>query len=473
MNEVAYLSPATLYDDLLGALRAWRATDDVFLLDYLLLVQAARRDAPTDNSLPARRFVTNSVLLQGLEQLKQHDQRAAVILSNRFLDSRTVTYAAGRQHISPDSLKRLQRKAIEQLADLLCRQENALRRATVLTLMAALPSLADEPVFGLNAAQAGLLAHLLTPGSLRQVVVTGLGGIGKSTLLLSTVRQALPRLKFTALIWVDLPGALTPDGELPPAQALDIVLTGISRQLPAFPPGLMGPPLIQKLQQRLAEMSTLIVIDNVESATVAATLLHALNHLPPPTQCLLATRALPVGQPGVHIQSLDELSSPDSFALLRHEARRLALTDLSAAPDDFLAHITNRAGGNPLALKLIVSLAAILPLDRVLADLPQAQLSQTDELYQRIYRRAWSTLSEPAQTVLRALPLAGNDGATSEQLQAITGLADRVFWQAVEELSTRSLLLVKGSINQRRYVIHRLTEMFLQTEINRWAGPWP
>ena len=68
------------------------------------------------------------------------------------------------------------------------------------------------------------------------------------------------------------------------------------------------------------------------------------------------------------------------------------------------------------------------------------------------------------------MPLVAATGALPEQMQMMSGLEDDAFWTAVHELSTRSLLEIRGTIHERRYSIHRLTETFLRTEIVQWEG---
>jgi hypothetical protein len=62
----------------------------------------------------------------------------------------------------------------------------------------------------------------------------------------------------------------------------------------------------------------------------------------------------------------------------------------------------------------------------------------------------------------------GSAGALPDYLQALSDLALRDFWDAVQQLTERSLLLVRGTVWERRYSIHRLTESFLRTEIIKW-----
>ncbi len=53
------------------------------------------------------------------------------------------------------------------------------------------------------------------------------------------------------------------------------------------------------------------------------------------------------------------------------------------------------------------------------------------------------------------------------KMQGASGLAEEIFWNAVNELLLRSMLEVRGPLNNRRYGIHRLTEAFIDTEIGK------
>jgi hypothetical protein len=53
-------------------------------------------------------------------------------------------------------------------------------------------------------------------------------------------------------------------------------------------------------------------------------------------------------------------------------------------------------------------------------------------------------------------------------MRAITGLTEAELWPALQELRNRSLLEAQGTVQAKRYGIHRLTETFLQTEIIHW-----
>ena len=91
-----------------------------------------------------------------------------------------------------------------------------------------------------------------------------------------------------------------------------------------------------------------------------------------------------------------------------------------------------------------------------------------EELYRHIYWQSWRTLSEPARTLLQAMPLVAESGGEPAYLQAISGLDEEDFWPALSQLRSRSLLEVRGTLEEKRYGVHRLTETFVRTEVVHW-----
>jgi hypothetical protein len=223
-----------------------------------------------------------------------------------------------------------------------------------------------------------------------------------------------------------------------------------------------------QLRQMLKAMPHLIIIDNLESVNDMALFVNALNDFANPSRFLLTTRARLSPSSAVYNLTLSQLTLADTIQLIRSQAKTVGLTDLLQADADDLAAIYHVTGGNPLAIKLVVGLATVLPLPQVLADLTRAQSVEIEQMYRHIYWQAWKTLSQPAQMMLEMMPLASGIGIRPAQMQAMSGLPDEKFWPAVTELANHSLLEIHGSIWERRYSIHRLTESFLHTEIIHW-----
>jgi hypothetical protein len=211
----------------------------------------------------------------------------------------------------------------------------------------------------------------------------------------------------------------------------------------------------------LRERSCLIIIDNLETAADYAALIPELKKWQNPSKFLLTSRMRLIDQPGVFTYSLTELAETAVFQLIRQEAGRIGFTDLVKASDQDLQQIYQIIGGNPLAIKLTIGQLRFHSLPRVLARITTGQNEAGIGLFDYIYQEAWDSLDENSQTTLIALTHAGDSGFPIEHLIEITGLAPTTVERALEELILLSLVDLRGSLFDRRYSLHRLTEMFL------------
>jgi hypothetical protein len=141
---------------------------------------------------------------------------------------------------------------------------------------------------------------------------------------------------------------------------------------------------------------------------------------------------------------------------------------VAGAPDESLARVYEVAGGNPLALQLLLGQMHTLSLSRVVDDLRQAQGRKIEELYSHIYWRSWQLLSDAARRVLAIMPLVAESGGGLDQIAALCELDDEEMAAGLQQLVALSLVNVRGTLEARRYSIHRLTETFLLEQVLRW-----
>jgi hypothetical protein len=214
---------------------------------------------------------------------------------------------------------------------------------------------------------------------------------------------------------------------------------------------------------------TLVVVDNLETMADYQTLLPTLLKLANPTKFLLTSRHSLRAHPDIFSWTLPELSLADTLYLLRQEAKTRGLAGVAEATDDQLQPIHHLVGGNPLALKLVVGQMSMLSLAQVLENLKQAQGQSINELYTYIYWQAWHMLDAASRHVFLMMPLA-NDGPLA-QLETVTQLDPAALSQALQQLVALSLVQVKGTLAERRYTLHRLTETFLLNEAIKWKTP--
>ena len=437
-------------------------------LEYLarLLLLQNQIQLPQNKTTLEMRHAVDHLLLDNIAKLATQDEAAATLLEHRFIEGKITRQVAQEMHASPDQVNRWQRAAITHLTQLIYDQELALRAGVAQRMEAALPPLPYTQFFGFREAQQKIKSRLMQTTHPWLIAIAGIGGIGKTSLTDVVVRDLLPTGQYQQLCWVRVNTQQLSGLHLSPEAAYEQLLTDISHGLwPDRPQSEPKPILENRIRQTLKAAPHLIVIDNLESAAHLTYFCEQLTTFTNPSRFLLTSRVRPPGNTAVYTYSLHELPFDDAAALLRHHAELIGLDALAEADHKTIKDIYEVTGGNPLALKLVASLTAVLPLPQILTDLNQNRAGPIEDLYRHIYWETWRTLSAASQQLLQAMPLVAATGVLPEQMRAMSGLDEDAFWTAVHELTARSLLQVQGTIQERRYGIHRLTETFLHTEI--------
>ena len=161
------------------------------------------------------------------------------------------------------------------------------------------------------------------------------------------------------------------------------------------------------------------------------------------------------------------------MALMLNKAQIYGAPDLANASETALQSLFQRVGGNPLALKLVVGLNYDLAIPQILGALVQVNVQEVEDLYRLIYRNVWQMISNPAKKLLEIMPLAAEGGMGQAQMLAVSHLEEDQLFKAIQELSRRSLLEVRGTPSKKRYAIHSLTRTFLMSEIIQWFEETP
>lgn len=356
-------------------------------------------------------------------------------------------------------------------------------------ILSRLEPLPDQLLFGVDNALATVGAALTAPDRSWLVSIEGIGGLGKTTLAHTLVKQLLEGgaqandtaaqaaggVHYQDIGWVSakqqeyLPDRgvqATGKAALDEEALMDQLLAQLADG--PYPTGNSREKRVA-LTQLLKEKVCLVVVDNLETAIDYQALLPLLRHLANPSKFLITSRMSLAGQGDVFAYSLAELSADDALAFIRHEATNRGMVALTAATDEQLLPIYATVGGNPLALKLVLGQLQFLPLDQILASLRQADSYQTDQLYTYIYWQTWQMLDATSRHLLLCLPVVPN--ATFAQLTTISGLATAALQRAIMTLRSLSLVELGGDLNEPRYRLHRLTETFLMHEVVKWQEP--
>jgi hypothetical protein len=429
---------------------------------------------------PAPKIATpiRQLIEMALKILQERNEDAAYLLRERYLNNAGIKKLIRHLAVSDSQFYKLQGDAVSQLTDIILEQERQAQFDRRVAIEARLERLANQQLFGVDQLQQQLQTVVMGPAAPWLVALEGLGGIGKTALADWLVREWILDGRFYDIAWVSarqqtfLPAVglkTVSETAGQPALTIELLTDALLSQLASTRPWALSFRDKEIILSRvLKQHPYLIVVDNLETMVDYETLLPSLRQLANPSKFLLTSRHSLRGYSDVFCLNVNELSQADTLALLAHEAQVRGVTALLQASSDQLEEIYRVVGGNPLALKLVVGQIQALPLSQVLNNLRQAQGRKVTELYTYIYWQSWQALSDVARQALLALPVASPRGSPLDHIAAVSGLELTELGQALEELSTFSLIEVGGDLENRRYSIHRLTETFLLTEVTQW-----
>ncbi|MBK7920685.1 MAG: hypothetical protein IPJ94_31435 [Chloroflexi bacterium] len=459
-------------DDVIEALRVWHGNDTQnWPLAHLRIGLEATRNEDAFSSLaeggPAAQ--NRAVLSWGLAALRMVMPEAEDLLRERFEHRRDVLAVANRLNVSESSIYYRQRQAINQLTDIL----NTLEESSGISWRQRMINRLEFPSYsqlvGVQDARETLI-EALSPDSGHFIIsIDGLGGMGKTALADQLARDMIESMEFDDIAWTTAKQThLSSLGRLKvesgrPSLTFPLLLDKLADQF-EIPLNTYSSQLQrQKLtRQHLQERTCLVVVDNLETVADDRSLLPSLRKVQNPSKFLLTSRFRLLDEPDVFSFSQKELSAEAAYELIRLEAKRTGFASLAQTTETELQPIYEAVGGNPLALKLIVGQLKFRSLPRVLNRFDLGGGNQNrDELFEYIYREIWETLHNDSKMTLLALTQAGASGFTFDHLVAVSGLAEEAVDASLEKLILLSLVDIGGNLLERRYRLHRLTEVFL------------
>lgn len=421
-------------------------------------------------------LIVKGVLLNALDALEEKASEKAKILRLRFLDLLTTTATANCLNLSIDMVHKRQRAAIEDMASLVWDMELGARHQRAEQILQRLEIPIPSKLFGVDDKLMELVRALTTDNRGYTTAIVGIGGIGKTSLADAVVRHLAEESAFVDIAWISARQerftfwhGLDDNREGPPALTTEKLMEILIEQLGTQ--GMTNCSQAQKqsmLRAQLKSKPHLVVLDNLETAVDYRALIPEMQRLSGPTHFLFTSRDRLLAYPSIYSLDLDELSAVDSLAMLRHEAKERGLAAISSAPNEALLHLYDVAGGNPLALKLLLGQLQSLSLSQVVNNLYEARGKPVEELYRFIYRRSWQLLTDEARKTLAVMPLLAETGGGLDQLGRLSDLPTDLLTAALQQLIALSLVNVKGPLDRRRYSIHRLTATFLVNEVLKW-----
>ncbi len=293
------------------------------------------------------------------------------------------------------------------------------------------------------------------------VVVSSLGGMGKTSLVREVAAQCLrgdaELPAFDAAVWVS-------DAERPGTLTLEAVLDEIARTLNSD--GLVDRGLEDKrrgVEMLLRSRRILVIVDNFETVTDAP-LLKWLLKLPEPSKAVITTREYRREyRQGAWPVDLRGMTEPEARDFLAQRLRMLRL-DTAVLSGEATAQLIAATGGNPKAMTM--ALGGLKYAQRPAADIIDDVLAARGDLFQELLERSWSMLDEAARRVLLAAALFA-PSADADALAAVADVRPAAMTRAIERLADLSLLdVLGGDLGRRpRYALHPLVRAYAGQEL--------
>ncbi len=302
------------------------------------------------------------------------------------------------------------------------------------------------------------------------ICIDGIGGIGKTSLALEVIHECLRFTKgeipveeekqdksaipkFDGFIWTS-----AKDREL----RLNHILDAIARTLDW--PGITQQPYEEKkesVRKLLQAKRYLLIVDNFETITDEA-VRDFLLKLPEPSKALITSREQKL--PQAWAVSIKGLEQDEALALIRKEGQRSGLRSVEEAGDPALLRLYQATGGAPLAIKWSVGQIKQKgqSLDTVLAALHEAK----GDIFEEVFARSWSLLSEDAQKVLMVMPIFAASGSR-DAIEAASDVHHFALDEALGQLAQMWMVEVTDELEEilRRYSLHPMTKSFANAKL--------
>lgn len=443
-------------------------------VDKLLLTFRTMRDKlevhTQPNALFAQRLALNTIFTEIVDELYKGEKELALILRRRFFEKGTIKEVAQEFHLGEATVSRRQEEGLDKITEAFYAREMKAREEWFHRLEAHLPSQPYSELIGVEETLNHLSALLEDPNGPTILSLVGIGGIGKSSIADALIRRLLRTGRFQRPVWLyfERESAFNTVEFFGQSIGERLVAQLASYLMPNDSALSIGKQA-ERLRGRLKTIPHLITIDNLEQKEETNEILRQLAGLGSPTRFIVTTRVQP-DEPNSYVHPLGELSRAESFELLAFLLKNSGLDPSGSVDQSVIESIYQIVGGNPLALKIVVGLLRRLPLDQILTDLEKGR-GNARLIYHGIFSKTWETISNNGKTLLQTMPLVSTvTGASPDQMRSACGLPEEAFWQAVAELTLHSMLEIRGTLSDRRYGIHQLTESFISADILGTGG---
>jgi DNA-binding SARP family transcriptional activator len=316
----------------------------------------------------------------------------------------------------------------------------------------------DIPDFTGRATELTKIGDLLSVAddSVPAVGLTGLGGMGKTTLAIHAAH--LLRGRFPGgQVYADLGGSQ--DNPADPAE----VLAGFLRAAGVrdVPPTLNERAALWRTL--LADRKMLVVLDNAASGEQVRHLLPAVAG----SASIITSWRRIVGLPGLHWIKVDPMAPEDSLRLL---ARIVGQDRVTAEPEP-ARRLVDACSYHPLAIRLVAASLLDRPTWSITRDLRDPIVMHADStLVDESFARTQNRLDDDAVAAFRLLAVPDNRYLTASSAAVALGLTTSSALAILERLVDAHLLAPDTEVDGR-YYYHTLVKAYARRQAQTTDGP--
>ncbi len=353
------------------------------------------------------------------------------ILHERYLKRKSALLISQTLFLSKDQVNRYKRTGLNLLSEFMIAEEKNLRYAINNDLLKSIPYF-DNVFFGHADDENFIYKFLNDKSEKNKLVITGIGGIGKSTILNKTMRNYFKsNNRYNNIIWIRIPN-----------DTIDKL------------------KLVELLNHYIEDqqiLNTVLIIDNINLKVEFQIIDNYLkNKKIINSKIVFTSRYRPIKNNDYDELWISEIEKHEYYLYLNK------ISKFSISENQIYDQIYNLIGGNPLAIKITNSLFNIFSPEVIIDNFYKLKINTIEDMFNFIFLKAWETLNNNAKACLLLIPIFKDTPITIYQIAKISGIDVIDVISAISVLYERSLIEVRGGFDQKQYGIHYLTYTFLK-----------
>jgi DNA polymerase III delta prime subunit len=401
---------------------------------------------------PTREFyATVEAALEEMDMLVPAHSR---LIRERFLNQKPMAELAYEESRSEAFLFKAQRAALEFLATTLQSHLEAKYRKIDNKLASQIPFVAPNVIVGRESTVQQMINFLESSERFPILGITGLGGIGKTTLAYLLVKNLLRRQSFIGVLWYSVHAQVSSlaASQRDSSDVIDDIFRTLYRQLGFnLDSKLPNYEMFQELHGFLVENPYIIVVDNLETAVNSNVVVAKLRPLLNGKTKLIFTSRHQTIDPDVYSLVLSPLTTEESLLLLKTELHERGIPN--EAESDF-HKLAQMIGGHPLSLKLAAALLTYLPLESIVQSLVSP--NEGVGLYENVFEHTWKMLPQVQQEILTFMAINEKASYNAEDIAQALGTSSEKTETALRNLTVMNLLEIPRSTSHRRFSLHTI-----------------